>query len=64
MFVKATVKKLLKDPDSFKHVKTSRYLSDEKKLHMTIEMIYRAKNSFNATVTERAVMIVRVSEDG
>ncbi|WP_237228866.1 tetratricopeptide repeat protein [Rubinisphaera sp. JC750] len=49
-FVKM-VKSVMNDPDSFEHVKTTyRVLND----YLIVEMVYRGKNAFNATVTETA----------
>ena len=46
------VKSNMKDPDSFEHVETR---VRDKKGVVTAQMIYRGKNSFGATMTERVV---------
>ncbi len=46
------VKSNMKDPDSFEHVETR--IRDKKGV-VTAQMVYRGKNSFGATMTERVV---------
>jgi hypothetical protein len=51
----ATVKKGLKNPDSFKHVETRHIMGEG---YITIEMTYRATNSFNAIITEKVIAMI------
>lgn len=53
------IKKNLKDPDSYDHVETKYRDNGD---HIVVYTTYRAKNSFNATVTEHVV--AKASIDG
>lgn len=55
------IKKNLKNPDSYDHVQT---VYGDKGDHLIIETTYRATNSFNAVVTEKAYAKVNVDGTG
>lgn len=56
------VKANMKNPDSFKHVKTEWFIRSNAEREYIVRMQYRGTNSFNAVVTETVELIV--SQDG
>lgn len=52
------VKRNMKDPDSFKHVKTEWFISTDADRQYIVRMQYRGTNSFGAVVTENVELIV------
>lgn len=56
------VKSSMKNPDSFKHVKTEWFIRNDAERQYIVRMQYRGTNSFNAVVTETVEVIV--DQDG
>lgn len=52
------VKSHMKNPDSFKHVKTEWFISTDADRQYIVRMQYRGTNSFGAVVTEKVELIV------
>ena len=52
------VKSHMKNPDSFKHVKTEWFISTDADRQYIVRMQYRGTNSFGAVVTENVELIV------